>query len=115
MEEKTSKTPWTPGPWYVCTEPTNDSWYPGRTIGSVPDRTRIADVTSLRKKEQAFADAHLLASAPALYEALEKMLAHSCVADAHPEDKFPEDHEAEYAALRALSAARGETKGEADV
>lgn len=53
------------------------------------------------------ANAHILAAAPALYAALKGMLRHSCVADAHPADKDPDDHAAESAALRALSKAEG--------
>ena len=41
-----------------------------------------------------------------LVEALEGMLAHSCVADAALEDKLPEDYAAESAARQALAAHR---------
>ena len=34
-----------PGPWAVCTDPPNNHWYSGRTIGrAVPQGARIADV-----------------------------------------------------------------------
>jgi hypothetical protein len=42
----------------------------------------------------------------ALVAALEAMLKHSCVAEAHPEDKLPEDHEAESLALGVLLKVR---------
>ena len=40
-------------------------------------------------------------------EALSGMLLHSCVADSAPEDKFPEDHEAERAARRVIEGLGG--------
>ena len=43
----------------------------------------------------------------ACLNALRGMLRHSCVADAHPEDKDPEDHVAERAARHAISQAEG--------
>jgi len=42
----------------------------------------------------------------ALIEALEAMLAHACVADADPDDKDAEDHEAERKARAALESAK---------
>ena len=56
---------------------------------------------------EAQANARLIAAAPALYEALQGMMRHSCVADSAPEDKDGEDHIAESKALAALKQARG--------
>lgn len=42
-----------------------------------------------------------------LLGALKAMLQHSCVADAAPEDKFPEDHAAERLARTAIAKAEG--------
>ena len=53
------------------------------------------------------ANAHLLAAAPTMLKALQAMLRHSCVADAHSEDKDPEDHAAERMARAAIAKAMG--------
>lgn len=62
----------TPGPWSVCDEPKNASWVHGRTIYSEYEQSRVADVSILRNDAQAFADARLIAAAPALLAALEE-------------------------------------------
>lgn len=53
------------------------------------------------------ANACLMASAPELLDALKAMLAHSCVADADPNDKDAEDHDAERMARAAIKKATG--------
>lgn len=68
--------PWTQGPWFICADPPpNDHWYPGRTIGSKPEGTRICDLTPLRDKAGSDANASLIAAAPDLYEALRDLAA----------------------------------------
>lgn len=52
------------------------------------------------------ADPSLMGAVVEMRRALEGMMRHSCVADAHPSDKDGEDHAAESAALRALSRIR---------
>lgn len=56
------------------------------------------------RKQQMILRAHRAGKAD-LLEALKAMLAHSCVADAHPEDKDPADHAAERLARAALTKA----------
>jgi len=63
-----------------------------------PENTDLQAKDDSHAKEIAARDARIAR----LEEAVRAMLAHSCVADAHPEDKFPEDHEAERKARAAL-------------
>lgn len=64
----------TPGPWFVTGEPgyesQNDRWHDGRTVGSVPEGTRVCDVAFQRTDDKAKADARLIAAAPEMVEAL---------------------------------------------
>jgi hypothetical protein len=70
---------WTKGPWFVCGEPghepQNDAWYPGLTIGSDTEGTRICDLTPLRAEAATRANAYLIAAAPDLYKATERAFA----------------------------------------
>lgn len=54
-------------PWFVCGdpghEPQSDSWYLGRTIGSVPEGTRVCDMTPLRNQLGREADARFIVRA----------------------------------------------------
>lgn len=61
----------TKGPWAVFDKPdnANSSWYNGITIFSEAYESRVADVTCLAPEYKA--NAHLIASAPDLLEALE--------------------------------------------
>jgi hypothetical protein len=62
----------TPGPWFIESDPPcNDHWYPGLTIGSEPEGTRICDLTPLRDKSGNAANVRLIAAAPDLYAQLE--------------------------------------------
>lgn len=69
----------TKGPWFVCGDPgfpsQTESWREGLTIGSVPHGTRVCDVTPLRVRENAKADARLISAAPDMYEALKTFVA----------------------------------------
>ena len=52
----------TPGPWAVCEEPPNDSWYKGITIFCPAERTRVADAAVLNPRH--IEDARQIAAAP---------------------------------------------------
>ncbi len=52
----------TPGPWAVCGEPPNDSWYEGITIFCPAEGTRVADAAVLNPRHRE--DARLIAAAP---------------------------------------------------
>ena len=76
------KTNWTPGPWFVCTNPLNDQWYANQTIGSVPQQCRVADASELNGRHEA--DARLISAAPELYEALDELLSAEKLDDGDP-------------------------------
>lgn len=66
----------TPGPWAVCTNPANESWWPGTTIGTDHEddkySRRICDLAVISPDKEA--NGRLIASAPDLLEALKRGL-----------------------------------------
>lgn len=67
----------TPGPWRVCERAENPTWFVGTTIYSQPTGQRVADAFVLSPYHSA--NAHLIAAAPELYAALERIAnAHDC-------------------------------------
>ena len=99
---------WTAGPWFVCGEPPiNQHWFPGRTIGSEAEGTRICDLTPLRSDEENKANARLIAAAPTLYEALSAL--RNAVAAMYP--KYGRDVEDAMVLVNgALALARRESQ-----
>lgn len=75
-----SDTKFTEGPWSVCDEAVNDQWHVGLTVGQISKDDsgkviggcRIADPCVLTRK--CFANAHLIAAAPEMYDALVKTI-----------------------------------------
>lgn len=100
----------TPGPWVVG-EDIADSYmiYPE---GKFLDPW-IADAkgphVGVASKEEALANAVLIAAAPDLLAALEAMLATPEIADCDPRDKDEETRVAERMARAAIAKAKGET------
>lgn len=107
---------WTPGPWsttgerltmidrrtYEIARVRESGYVDGISIVA---GARLPDPFPLM---QGIHNAHLIAAAAEMYEALKLLLQHSGIADAAPEDKDGEDHQAEHAARASLRKARGE-------
>lgn len=93
---------WTPGPW-VMDEENQGEWGVNYSIQMA--NNRLVDVAEMVGTKE---DANIIAAAPDLYEALEGMLRHSCVADAVADMKDAEDHAFERIARSALAKASGE-------
>lgn len=112
-------TKFTPGPWLVSDGPSMHGWpvvttnsaQPGRLICRLNHASKYAEfgpqAGDRAFNAEALANGRLIAAAPELYEALEAMMRHSCVAEAALEDKHEGDHEAEALALQAMAKARG--------
>lgn len=103
----------TAGPWFVTTDPpVNDAWYPGRTIGSETEGTRICDLPSLRSKAGNAANAALIVAAPDMYAALDFIFEHIADKERHPRDLYPafglDARRVLEMAQAALAKARGE-------
>ena len=94
-----NETKWTPGPWVVEDNPTIS----GRQVASFEKSGDMAGNRCLQVIVNSHfeSDAHLIAAAPCLYEALEALL-EKCHAEPHGE------HERR-AAIAALAKARGES------
>jgi hypothetical protein len=116
-----SETKFTPGPWRASVEEPavtadfrhHDALYAGYVNRDTASRTQIARTPASHDREVALANAHLIASAPDLYaalEACEQRLAdllrsdYSTTSNPAPQD----EDDAVRAARAALAKARGE-------
>ena len=99
-----SETRFTPGPWHVRSEPREEDGYITAWPIDKSDTECICDVWG--GHERAEADSALIASAPALYEALERTLdrLQAVLAQRYVSDGAETFAEAE----RAMAQARGE-------
>ena len=110
-----SETRFTPGPWrFLEGKDYDEGANVGRPLtvcgGNNDDLANVYsadDSTVSVSRAEAVANAHLIAAAPDLYEALELLLATPEIADADPRDKDEETQIAERKARAALRKARG--------
>lgn len=56
------------GPWAVCTDPPNPSWYADITVYSKTQGTRVCDLCPISPQQEA--DGRLIAAAPDLLDAV---------------------------------------------
>lgn len=89
----------TPGPWSIGTPPPNGE----QTIGTVVGLMVAVATTGVGMAEETKANAHLIASAPELYEALHRLV-YSPYREGTPSHKKLEDD-----GKAALAKARGES------
>ena len=115
-----SETPWTPGPWFASDwslddgpnattiesrKHTGSTWWPGGV-----EKVRIADTAD---GVNPLADARLIAAAPELAEALEKLLEYEPArAEIRPDAKGDRQHAEAVAVFAAARAALAKAKGE---
>lgn len=106
--EMTNKTKWTSGPWVI--EQNSFDTFHMKAISSA-DHGELASVVWLmeddridgKKSEQCEANAHLIAAAPELYDALSKAL------ELMLETRTPSNHSVVIESGRVLAKARGES------
>lgn len=95
---------YTPGPWRLGTPGPNGCYTVGNEHGLMTAMVAHS-INHKEQAEQAVADAHLIAAAPELFEALEQMIA-AC--SAHPFPNLPVQRPL-IAARAAIAKARGES------
>lgn len=97
-----SETKWTPGPWRVSGDDDDEFWCVAIPLSDVD-----FECLDIKADDRGRANCRLIASAPDLYEALEKLMSVPIVAD-YAGDNVHLDA-AISAARAALSRAKGET------
>ena len=101
----------TKGPWTLLELSHPGRVYQDYAVNGQPDGCYlVATVSNWNGADQNKANAHLIAAAPDLYEALEELEGLVSLAEWKDEDGYPFMHQAARRAWEALAKARGEAK-----